>query len=73
MAFDSNGEIDPVKYGVLWERVQHMDRKITKMESQLDELIALANKGKGGLWFGMAVASTVSGFIGFLISYVQGH
>lgn len=73
MAFDSNGEIDPVKYGVLWERVQHMDRKITKMESQLDELIALANKGKGGLWFGMAVASGVSGFIGFLISYVQGH
>ena len=73
MAFDSNGEIDPVKYGVLWERVQHMDRKITKMEGQLDELIALANKGKGGLWFGMAVASTVSGFIGFLISYVRGH
>jgi hypothetical protein len=73
MAFDSNGEIDPVKYGVLWERVQHMDRKITKMESQLDELIALANKGKGGLWFGMAVASGVSGFIGFLISYVRGH
>lgn len=73
MAFDSNGEIDPVKYGVLWERVQHMDRKITKMESQLDELIALANKGRGGLWFGMAVASGVSGFIGFLLSYVRGH
>lgn len=73
MAFDSNGEIDPVKYGVLWERVQHMDRKISKMESQLDELIALANKGKGGLWFGMAVASGVSGFVGFLISYVKGH
>ena len=73
MAFDSNGEIDPVKYGVLWEGVQHMDHKITKMESQLDELIALANKGKGGLWFGMVVASGVSGFIGFLISYVRGH
>ena len=66
MAFDSNGEIDPVKYGVLWERVQHMDRKITKMESQLDELIALANKGKGGLWFGMAVASFVGGFITYV-------
>ena len=73
MSFDNNGEIDPVKYGVLWERVQHMDKKITKMESQLDELIALANKGKGGLWFGMAVASGVSGFIGYLISYVRGH
>lgn len=72
MEFQS-GDIDPVKYGVLWERVQHMDRKITKMESQLDELIALANKGKGGLWFGMSVASGVSGVIGFLISYARGH
>lgn len=68
-----NGEIDPVKYGVLWERVQHMDRKITKMEGQLDELIALANKGKGGLWFGMTVTSAVSGFIGFLFSHWKGN
>jgi hypothetical protein len=68
-----NGEIDPVKYGVLWERVQHMDRKITKMEGQLDELIALANKGRGGLWFGMTVASAVSGFIGFLFSHWKGN
>ena len=41
-------EIDPIKYGVLWERVQAMDRKVDKMERQLEELIALANKGKGG-------------------------
>lgn len=68
MAFDSNGEIDPVKYGVLWERVQHMDRKITKMEGQLDELIALANKGKGGLWFGMSIVSGVSAIAGYIIS-----
>jgi hypothetical protein len=68
-----NGEIDPVKYGVLWERVQHMDRKITKMEGQLDELIALANKGRGGLWFGMTVASAVSGFTGFLLSHWKGN
>ena len=68
MAFDSNGEIDPVKYGVLWERVQHMDRKITKMEGQLDEQIALANKGKGGLWFGMSIVSAVSAIAGYIIS-----
>lgn len=72
MAFD-NAEIDPVKYGVLWERVQHMDRKISKMEGQLDELIALANKGRGGLWFGMTVASAASGFIGFLFSHWKGN
>lgn len=72
MAFDDTN-FDPVKYGVLWQRVQDMDKKMDKMERQLEELVALANKGKGGLWFGMAVASGVSGFVGFLISYLKGH
>lgn len=71
MAFD-NGEIDPVRYGVLWERVQSMDKKVDKMERQLEELIALANKGKGGLWFGMTIASGISAFIGFLASHWKG-
>ncbi len=64
-------EIDPVKYGVLWERVQNMDKKIDRMERQIEELLELANKGKGGLWFGMAVASAISGLIGFLIAFLK--
>ena len=62
-------EIDPVKYGVLWERVQAMDRKVDKMERQLEELIALANKGKGGFWMGMTIASSV----GAGVAWVAGH
>jgi hypothetical protein len=65
-------EFDPVKYGVLWQKVQDMDKKIDKMEGQLDQLIGLANQGKGGLWIGMAIASTVAGVIGFLLSYWRG-
>ncbi len=65
------GEIDPVKYGVLWERVQNMDKKIDKMEAQLEQLVALANKGRGGLWFGMAVASAVAGLMGFLVAWMK--
>ena len=68
MEFNVTGEIDPVKYGILCERVQNMDRKITKMESQMDELVALANKGKGGLWFGMSVVSGISIVTGYVIS-----
>jgi len=71
MSFDDTN-FDPVKYGVLWERVQVMDKKIDKMERQLEELIALANKGKGGLWFGMTVASAISGLIGWLVSHWKG-
>lgn len=68
-----NGEIDPVKYGVLWQRVQDMDKKMDKMERQIDELLAIANKSKGGLWFGMSVVSAVSAFVGFIVSYVKGN
>lgn len=71
MAFE-DGQIDPVKYGVLWERVQAMDKKVDKMERQMEELLALANKGKGGLWFGMTVVSAISAFVGFILSHIKG-
>jgi hypothetical protein len=62
-------EIDLVKYGVLWERVQQMDKKIDKMEDQIEQLLELANKGKGGFWMGMTIASSV----GAAVAWVAGH
>jgi hypothetical protein len=67
MAVEGN-EIDLVKYGVLWQKVQDMDKKMDKVERQLEELVALANKGKGGLWFGMSIVSSISVLIGYIIS-----
>ena len=63
------GEIDPVRYGVLWERVTQMDKKIDKMEGQIAELLELANKGQGGFWMGMTIASSV----GAAVAWVAGH
>jgi len=63
------GEIDPVRYGAMWQRVQDMDKKIDKMERQIEELLALANKGKGGFWMGMTIASAVGG----VVTWVAGH
>jgi len=65
-------EIDPVKYGVLWQRVQEMDKKMDKMENQIDQLLALANKSKGGLWIGMSIVSALSAFVGFIVSHIKG-
>jgi hypothetical protein len=62
-------EINLVKYGVLWQKVQDMDRKVDKMERQLEELLALANRSKGGLWIGMSIASAFSAFVGFVASH----
>lgn len=64
-----NNEIDLVKYGVLWQKVQDMDKKMDKVERQLEELVALANKGRGGLWFGMTIVSGVSAVVGYFLSY----
>jgi hypothetical protein len=66
------GEIDPVKYGVLWERVQNMDKKIDKMEGQIEELLALANKGRGGFWMGMTIASSLGAVTAWVIAWFKG-
>lgn len=62
-------EIDPVKYGVLWQRVQEMDKKIDKMEGQIDELLALANRSKGGFWMGMTIASIAGGLLTWAMTH----
>ena len=79
MAFES-AEIDPVKYGVLWQKVQDyerrfddMDRKMNKMEANLEKLVALANQGRGGFWMGMAFVSFVSTSVGYVISWFGKH
>lgn len=68
-------DIDPVKYGVLWQKVQdyerrfdEMDKKMDKMENNLEKLIALANQGRGGFWVGMSIVSAVSAFAGYVMS-----
>ncbi len=73
-------EIDPVKYGVLWQKVQdyerrfdQMETKMDKMEDQLGHLVALANQGRGGFWAGMAFVSFISSGVGFALSWIKGH
>lgn len=65
-------EIDMVKYGVLWERVQNMDKKIDKMESQIEQLLELANKSKGGFWMGMTIASGAGAAASWLAGHLRG-
>jgi hypothetical protein len=68
----ADGEIDLVKYGVLWERVQQMDKKIDRMESQIEQLLELANKGKGGFWMGMTIASSVGAAVAWIAGHMKG-
>jgi|TARA_R110000868_G_scaffold338759_1_gene599503 hypothetical protein len=65
-------EIDLFKYGQLVAQVDAMEKKIDKLEEGMSELLALANKGKGGFWMGIAVVSAFSTFIGFISHYFTG-
>lgn len=72
-------EIDLVKYGALWQKVQDyerrfevVDKKLDKMEHQLDELLALANKGRGGFWMGMTIASSVGAAVAWFAGHMRG-
>jgi len=62
-------EIDPVKYGQLWEKVDQLSTKVDKLEEGMEQLLALANKGRGGFWVGMMVVSGISSIVGFLSHY----
>jgi len=70
-------DIDLVKYGVLWQKVEDyerrfddMDKKMSKMENQLEHLVALANQGRGGFWAGMALVSAISSATGYVSHWI---
>ena len=70
-------EIDPVKYGVLWQRVQDSDRRLTevshkidKMEGDIEQLLALANQAKGGMHIGKMISGAVGGAIVFITDWL---
>jgi len=65
---DDSG-IDLYKYGKLVAQVEAMEKKIDKLESGMEELLELANKSKGGFFFGMAVASIVGGIVTFVTQH----
>jgi hypothetical protein len=54
------------KYGQLVAQVDSLDKKVDKLEGKIEELLELANKGKGGMWFGMFFVSAVSAASGYV-------
>ena len=64
-------DIDPVKYGILWQKVESLEHKIDKLEDSMEKLLELANKSKGGFWMGMAIVSALSSVIGYATNWLH--
>ena len=62
-------EIDLFKYGQLVAQVEAMEKKIDKLEAGMEQLLELANKGRGGFWMGMMVVSAISALVGFITNH----
>lgn len=59
-----DNQIDPVEYGKLISRVESLSTKVDSMDSDIKQILALANRSKGAFWVGLSVAS----FIGALVT-----
>ena len=77
MKVNMSFELDPVRYGVLWNTVENnekkleeMNKKMDKMEGKIEELLAMAERSKGSLWALMGVASVVGGVISMLTDFI---
>ena len=69
---DNESSVDMYKYGKLVATVEALEKKVDKLEQGMEELLELANKGRGGFWAGMAVVSAVSTFVGFIAHWWSG-
>lgn len=63
---------DPVEYGKLIHAVEQLEAKVSSMDADIKALLALANKGRGGFWVGMTIASFIGGVVTFIATLFYG-
>ena len=56
-------EFDPVKFGLLMGQVKTLEAQVTDLQADVKQLLALANKSRGGLWMGMTLAAVFGSIV----------
>ena len=59
-------DIDARDFGRLEAQVETLHGQVTQLSKDVKALLELANKGKGGFWMGMTIASMAGGVITFV-------
>jgi len=59
-------EIDARDFGRLEAQVEVLQAQVSQLSADVKSLLELANKGKGGFWVGMTIASFMGGVITFI-------
>ena len=64
---EATAKIDPVRYGVMYEKVRELDKKVDKIETQVEQLVEFSNKIKGAWITAVLAMSLLSSVIGFVL------
>jgi DNA anti-recombination protein RmuC len=59
-------DIDARDFGKLEAQVEALQTEVHSLSKDVKALLELANKGKGGFWMGMTIASFMGGVITFV-------
>jgi len=59
-------DIDARDFGKLEAQVEALQKEMHQLSTDVKALLELANKGKGGFWMGMTIASFMGGVITFI-------
>ena len=65
--------IDPVQYGILLQKVNTMEQEVSQLRADMQQLLELDNKSRGGFWAGMTFVSFVSTAAGFVMAWFGRH
>jgi hypothetical protein len=59
-------DIDAREFGKLEAQVESLQKEMHSLSQDVKALLELANKGKGGFWIGMTIASFMGGIVTFV-------
>jgi hypothetical protein len=59
-------DIDPREFGKLEAQVEALQIEVHGLRQDIKLLLEMANKSKGGMFVGMAIASVIGGIITFV-------
>ncbi len=63
-------DIDARDFGKLEAQVEALHNQVTQLSADVKSLLELANKGKGGFWMGMTIASFMGGIVTFIVDRI---
>jgi len=63
-------DIDARDFGKLEAQVEALQKEMHQLSADVKSLLELANKGKGGFWMGMTIASFMGGIATFIVDRV---